>query len=113
MKKILIVDDSKIVQAQLKDLFENRNYVILQALGIKEAKEILLKEKIDLILLDIELKDGNGKTFLKDNKELIISKNNIHVLFISGNVTPTIIRDCLKLGAVDILRKPFIFEEIK
>ena len=112
LKKILIVDDSKIVQAQLKDLFENRNYVILQALGIKEAKEILLKEKIDLILLDIELKDGNGKTFLKDNKELIISKNNIPVLFISGNVTPTIIRDCLKLGAVDILRKPFIFEEI-
>ena len=111
-KTILIVDDSIVVTSQLKDIFENRNYQVFTALTTGNALEILRTKKIDLMILDLELKETNGLVFLNDHTVSIFLHGKIPVLILSGNITPSTVRDALKLGAVDVLKKPYVIEEM-
>lgn len=111
-KNILVIDDSLVVQEQLKDIFKNRLYNVFLASNTKEALHIISNNKIDLILLDIQLKEENGLDFLKKNKGEIINHKKIPVMIISGNITSTITREALRTGAVDIIKKPYIIEEL-
>ena len=111
-KNILVVDDSVVIQEQLKALLNNRNYNVIMASSIKETLDILSSNHIHLILLDIQLKDGSGLIFLNNNKTEIIIKRKIPVMIISGNVSSQTMRDSLKAGAVDVIKKPYIIEEV-
>jgi len=111
-KTILIVDDSIIIQTQLKEILSNRYYNIELASDESTALQIIQTKNIDLMLLDIELKNGSGIDFLQKNNNEIINLKKIPVLILSGNVTSSVIRDSLKLGAVDVLSKPYVIEEI-
>ncbi len=111
-KTILVVEDSIVVQEQIKDIFENRQYKVKVAFDGKEALTILQEETIDLILLDLELKNDNGLTFLKKNKQEIINLKKIPVMIISGNITSSIIREALRNGAIDLIKKPYVTEEL-
>ena len=72
------------------------------------AKLFLILEKITpaLILLDIEMPEMNGYEVLK----ILKSKEktaNIPVVFLTGTITPERETQCLNLGAVDCIIKPF------
>jgi|GEM_PF-660935 len=109
---ILIIEDSLVVQEQLKDLLENRYYKVQVASDTRRAEQILSEMPIDLILLDLVLKDGNGMDFLRRNNNTIINIKKIPVLVVSGHVNSEITRDSIKEGAVDVLTKPYVLEEI-
>jgi len=109
---ILVVDDSFVIRQQLKDLLENRNYNVILASNEKDALKIIQKEQPDLMILDVELKKSNGIDFLQKNNELIISELKIPVIIISGTINITITRDSYKSGAVDVIKKPFVIEEM-
>lgn len=111
-KTILIVDDSFVVREQLKDIFINRNYNILEAKNAKEASEIISLNKIDLMLLDLELEESNGYDFLIKNRALILDKLNIKVVIVTGNISSTLIRDAFRLGIKEIIKKPYVIEEL-
>ncbi|ABV67975.1 response regulator receiver:Metal-dependent phosphohydrolase, HD subdomain [Aliarcobacter butzleri RM4018] len=111
-KTILIVEDSFIVREQLKDILTNRNYKVLEAKDENDALKIVTLNKIDLILLDLELEKSNGYDFLIKNKKLILEQLNIKVVIITGNISPTIIRDSFRLGVKEIIKKPFMIEEL-
>ncbi|MBF7071745.1 response regulator [Aliarcobacter butzleri] len=111
-KTILIVEDSFVVREQLKDILTNRNYKILEANNEKDALKVVTLNKIDLILLDLELEKSNGYDFLIKNKKLILEQLNIKVVIITGNISPTIIRDSFRLGVKEIIKKPFMIEEL-
>ena len=109
---ILVVDDSYVIQEQLKDLLENKNYNVLLASNEKEALDLIIKNPPDLMLLDIELKKGNGIVFLQRNNNLIISELKIPVIIIGSTIDIFTTRDSYKAGAVDIIKKPFLIEEM-
>ena len=109
---ILVIDDSFVIQQQLKDLLENRNYNVILASNEKDALKIIQEEQPDLMILDVELKKANGIDFLQKNNELIISELKIPVIIISGTINITITRDSYKAGAVDVIKKPFVIEEM-
>ncbi len=111
-KTILVVDDSKVIQEQLKDILSNRNYNVTTASNGDEAINIVREETIDLILLDIQLKDSNGIEFLEKHNKEIIDIKQIPVLIISGHIEYATIRNGLKAGAKDIIKKPYVVEEI-
>ncbi|MDN5114822.1 response regulator [Aliarcobacter butzleri] len=111
-KTILIVEGSFVVREQLKDILTNRNYKILEAKDENDALKIITLNKIDLILLDLELEKSNGYDFLIKNKKLILEQLNIKVVIITGNISPTIIRDSFRLGVKEIIKKPFMIEEL-
>ncbi|MBY0540904.1 MAG: response regulator [Campylobacterales bacterium] len=112
LKTILIVDDSFVVREQLKDIFSNRNYNILETSTTEEALNLIKTNKIDLLLLDLELEKSNGYDFLVKHRKIILDELRIKVLIITGNISPNLIRDSFRLGVREIIKKPYMIEEL-
>ncbi len=68
-RKILIIEDEKMLAEMYKEKFEMEGFEVFLAFNVGEALEIAKKEKPDLILLDILLGEENGISFLKKQKE--------------------------------------------
>lgn len=111
-KTILIVDDSQFIRIQLSKLFKNRNYTVIAVASTEEMLKHINEKKIDLILLDIELENDNGIDFLQKHRHLIVDKKKIPVMIISGYIDEIVTKLALKSGAVDVLKKPYVTEEI-
>ena len=63
-KKILDIDDDMDVLEARRIVLEHDNFYVVQATNVKVAEEILEKEKIDLIILDVMMeKDSDGFNF--------------------------------------------------
>ena len=73
-KRILLVDDEADFLEVIKNRLEVNGYLVLTASNGKEALELLKKEKVDAVLLDILMPQMNGIETLKkireDNKQL-------------------------------------------
>ena len=68
-KKILIVEDEKILAEMYRDRFAQEGYQPILAFTSEEGMTLVKKEKPDLILLDILLPKENGVGFLKRLKQ--------------------------------------------
>ena len=68
-KKILIIEDEKILAEMYKDRFLQEGYQVVLAFTSEEGITLAKKEKPDLILLDILLPKENGVGFLKRLKQ--------------------------------------------
>lgn len=82
---VLIVEDSFVIQQQLVDILSNRNYQTFTCDCIDKILYNVETHNIDLILLDVNLKDKNGIDFLNKNRTIIIDKYNIPVIIVSGS----------------------------
>ena len=107
MKKILIVEDDESIADSLKEMLENRDYIVEVSYSKKETLE-KLNEYIDLILLDIQLTDGNGISLCKEIKE----KYEMPIIFLSClNDEETIVKG-LNEGGDNYVCKPFGIKEL-
>jgi len=103
--KILIVDDDESVNNFLVKFLQRKGYAAVQSVGTgKEALEVIKKEDIKLVLLDIKLPDMNGIEILRKIKEV---KKDIDVIMITGFPEEDTAKEALKLGAYDYIMKPF------
>lgn len=59
-RKILLVEDHKPTSITLVHLLNRRNYAVVAAGCLAEAREIASRENFDLLISDIGLPDGNG-----------------------------------------------------
>ena len=104
--KVLIVDDSAVVrQTMTKVLASDRQIEVIGAAGDPfMAADVMARQAPDVILLDIEMPQMDGLTFL----EKIMKQHPIPVIIVSTLVehgAASTLR-ALDLGAVDILQKP-------
>ena len=106
--KILLVEDNKTITKALIYNLEQNKYKVLSAEKVSEAQNILKKEKIDLIILDITLPDGNGFDLYQTIKE----KYNISTIFLTAKDDENDIVKGLELGAEDYVTKPFSTREL-
>ncbi|HRF56956.1 MAG TPA: response regulator [Campylobacterales bacterium] len=108
---ILVIDDSLIITKTIRRLLEIRGYCVFCTGNGKDGLKALDANKIDLIIIDIELPDIRGTKLL----EIIKSDFRFEMLpalMLSSTTDPAIIGDTLKNGAADFLRKPYIAEEL-
>ncbi|MDO8436037.1 MAG: response regulator [bacterium] len=104
MKKILIVEDEKILGEMYRDKFVQEGFGITLAPSAEDALEILKTEKPDLILLDILLPKTNGISFLgKIKKDPNLS--SIPVVAFSNYDSPETKKEAFALGVKDYLIK--------
>jgi len=103
-KKILIVEDDESLRNALKYKINREGFSALIAKDGEEGLEIGIKEKPDLILLDVLMPKMNGVTMLKKLRENSWGKN-VPVLLLSNDDDPEHIRETLKDNAVDYLIK--------
>lgn len=64
MTKILVVDDEVFIRMLYKKEFESEGYGVETAAGETEALAAMERFRPDLVILDIELSDGNGLEML-------------------------------------------------
>lgn len=103
MKKIMIVEDDKIVAKELQNLLNNSNYESMILDNFENAKEEILKSKSDLILLDINIPYINGELLLKS----IRKESNIPVIMVTSRTSETDEVLSMSYGADDYITKPY------
>ena len=103
MKKILIVEDEKIIRNVLKTLLENSGYEVSAIENFNNTKEDIIKSKVDLVLLDINLPNVNGEILLKE----IRKETNIPVIMVTSRVGEVDEVLSISYGADDYITKPY------
>ena len=106
--RILLVEDNEAIILGLEYLLTQENYQVETARNIREAYEVVARESVDLVLLDISLPDGNGFDFCKDVKE----QSDISVIFLTAREEESDVVNGLDLGADDYIVKPFRNREL-
>jgi DNA-binding response OmpR family regulator len=104
MEQLLIVEDDKGLNQGLSKALKTDNRQIISCQDLKTAREQLLCGSVSLILLDINLPDGNGLDLLREIKE---NTHDIPVIMLTANDTDMDIVDGLEQGADDYITKPF------
>ena len=111
MKHILIVDDNKtnliMARQELKEEYE-----VTPVISGEQALQFLEKRLPDLILLDINMPVMDGKETLNRIKNNPAWRN-IPVIFLTSDESSETEAECLRLGAEDYIRKPFVAKVMK
>ena len=114
MKKILVADDSKIISNIVDRAFRDE-YEILVAFNGREAIDII-KNNVDNsivgLLLDLNMPEIDGFAVLDYFKENNLFKR-IPVCIITGDVAKERIDRAFNYDIVDVLAKPFTFENVR
>lgn len=103
MKKILIVEDDNALSMGLCRALKSEEIETIPAETLHSAKEQLVKNEISLVLLDVNLPDGNGFDFLP----FVKNTYGIPVIMLTANDLETDIVAGLEAGADDYITKPF------
>jgi len=106
MKTILVVDDSKANLTLAKQALEDYYQVNLVISG-QMALRFLEKKMPDLILLDINMPEMDGKETLRQIRA-VEEYREIPVIFLTARTDPETEVECLALGATDFIAKPFV-----
>ncbi len=104
MEQLLVVEDDKALNIGLCKALESEQYHVVSCHTIQEAREQLWCGPIALVLLDIQLPDGNGLVFLRELKK---DKLERPVILLTVNDTDKDIVEGLDCGADDYVTKPF------
>lgn len=102
MERILIVEDDKFLAQGLCDVVRKKGYEAIRAEGIWEAEQMLV-QKIDLILLDCNLPDGDGLSFCRKLRE----HHKVPIIFLTARETEQDMIAGFQAGADDYVVKPF------
>lgn len=109
MQKIFVIEDDREMNEGICYALEKEGYAVAKAFSLKEARELYQKEQADLILLDVNLPDGEGFSFCR----WIKGQRDLPVLFLTAR---DLEEDALKgyeLGAEDYITKPFSMKILK
>lgn len=109
MVSILVVEDDKNTRKYIEALLTAENYIVLTATNGEEALDVMDREHIDLVVLDIMMPKMDGYEF---TKVLRHSNNNIPILMISAKQLPEDKHKGFLVGTDDYMTKPFDVEEM-
>lgn len=106
----MIADDSDAIRLVLKDILSiGKHTVVAEATNGDEAVDLFFKSSSDLLLLDLAMPKKDGLTVLKE----IMEKNpESKVILITASDDQKIIKQCLEMGALSYISKPFDFNEV-
>ena len=105
MKKILVVDDDAMNLKMACFILDQKSYPVITAMSGEECLEVLEREQVDLILLDVEMPGMNGIATLekiRQHKEY----SSIPVMFLTADATEDTVIAAGRLGADGYIKKP-------
>lgn len=109
--KILIVDDSKVMQGLIEDLIKRYAMQCLKAADGLEALDVISKNPdIKLIFTDYHMPKMDGLAFTKELRKQF-SKETMAVVAVTSDDSKKSLAHFLKAGANDYITKPFTEEE--
>ena len=106
-KKVLIVDDSKLMRIIIKKILSNDDLFVVTGEagnGIEALSEIE-RDVPDIIFLDIEMPEMDGVEATREIRQFL-SKSDLPIIALTANVSLEDREACLKSGMNDFLTKP-------
>src|SRR5262252_8438633 len=108
-KRILIVDDDKLVRWTLTQKCTEFGYFSLEASSGEEALRALQNEYVDAVLLDVHLPDLSGIEVLEKLKQ---AGDPCTVIMMTADPQLEEVKAALRLGAYDFVSKPINYAEL-
>ncbi len=108
-KKVLVVDDDESFRTTLKDSLIHFGYEVLLAHSGEAAEEMLVKERVDAVVTDIRMADGNGLDLVTQVRRKF---PNTTVILMTGFAEVKGEEEAFNLGADGFLEKPFKTEDL-
>jgi DNA-binding NtrC family response regulator len=109
MTHTLVVDDDADSASMLGELLKLEGLTVATAHSLRDARKQMALQTPDLVLLDLQLPDGNGMDLFSDPELL----SNSEVVLITGHASLDTSILALRLGAVDYLVKPLNLKHLK
>ena len=107
--QVLVVDDEADLVELLTDVGQSMACRVITAGSVAEARRILAREPIHVMVADVRLPDGDGISLLPTLKQ----KNpSARAIVITGDPTLTAATTALRHGAIDFVTKPFDARQI-
>ena len=107
--RIAIIEDDEITRLELSKLLNTQGYETVLLTDFGNLTEELKQYSIELVLLDINLPDGNGLEFCKKIRET----SETPVLFLTANDTEEDMLEGFGVGCDDYISKPFSIEVLR
>lgn len=113
MKRVLIAEDSSVIQNLAKKILEFQNFEITAVKNGEQVMQLLDKEDFDILLLDINMPIMDGMECVKAIRELSDkAKANLPVVAITGNAKNYSETDFKEAGFNEALMKPLNFDKL-
>ena len=110
MAEILVVDDEMGIRELLSEILGDEGHSVTLAENAQRAREALLANKIELVLLDIWMPDTDGVTLLKEWSAA--GQLTMPVIMMSGHATIETAVEATRIGALDFLEKPIALQKL-
>lgn len=102
--RILVVEDDLALSAGLCFELDNSGYITVAAYNCRKAQQLISEDRFDLVLLDVNLPDGDGFDLCRAIKQV---RPELPVIFLTANDLEQNVLDGFDLGAEDYVTKPF------
>ena len=104
MHHILLVEDDQQIQDSLREFLQTEQFTVSVTDGQTKALELIRHDgPFDLVLLDISLREGNGRDTCAD----IRRQYDVPVIFLTASDDESSVVEGFDLGACDYIAKPF------
>ena len=103
MNTILVCDDERDIVSAIRIYLNGEGYRVLEAYSGVQALELMARERVDLVLMDIMMPEMDGLSAVAKIRET----SNVPVLFLSAKSEDTDKILGLNIGADDYITKPF------
>ena len=103
MSRILVIEDDQLLNGGLCFNLQNAGYETIPVYNLENAYPMVKSQKFDLMLLDVNLPDGNGFDFARE----IRGFNQKPLIFLTAHELDEEVMEGFALGADDYITKPF------
>lgn len=107
-RKILIIDDDELLVGAIQKKFETAGFDVSVATTGTVGRQLIERDKPDLIVLDLALPDDDGTDICRDTR----ASSGIPIIMLTGRAEETDRIVGLELGADDYVTKPFSLSEL-
>ena len=104
--KLLIIEDNIDLNNMLNLFFTDKEFIVIPAFNKNQGLNLFYNESPDVIILDLNLPDGNGLVICQEIKKI----SQVPVLILTANSSSEDEISGLKSGADDYVSKPFNLE---
>lgn len=112
-KKVLIAEDSSVIQNLTKRILQMQDYKIFSAKNGKQVLKMLETDSFDIILMDINMPQMDGMECAKNIRALEDeNKSQIPIVAITGNAKNYSMEDFHNAGINEYLQKPLNFDNL-
>ena len=104
---VLLVDDEPSIHGPIRRFLQQQGYVVSSATRGDEALDLLGRQPVSCLLLDVQLPDGSGVELVP---RILAIEPDIAILMLTAATDATTATLCMQRGAVDYLTKPVDLE---